>query len=253
MNSIKFREGAKMLDEGRLDESVGFLFRCKRADGEYAGSIYLRLSEKSARGLGVMSEALDSDDSQDLEKSGVFGKLVLDRMVPGVSRRHAGTAAISLASGNPPICLPENGTAYFDMAGNLNLIAYNPELDSHISFVRNGLKVAARLREIFLELASRKAQAKAVQNLPPQIPVPRDPGCIPGSKHNDGLPDYGFVKMKTVQKLLDGISRTTLDRHIREGFFPKPIHITPKCLGWPVEVIRAYFEGKREEQRKLGA
>lgn len=72
-----------------------------------------------------------------------------------------------------------------------------------------------------------------------------------GKKYDDGLPDYGFVKVEDVRKLMGGISRTTLDREIREGSFPPPIHLTKKALGWPVEVIREFFEAKRNEQRAL--
>lgn len=72
-----------------------------------------------------------------------------------------------------------------------------------------------------------------------------------GKMHDDGLLDYGFVKVVAVRKLIGGISRTTLDREIREGSFPPPIHITKKALGWPVEVIREFFESKRNEQRTL--
>lgn len=72
-----------------------------------------------------------------------------------------------------------------------------------------------------------------------------------GKKYEDGLPDYGFVKVEDVRKLMGGISRTTLDREIREGSFPPPIHLTKKSLGWPVEVIREFFEAKRNEQRAL--
>lgn len=69
------------------------------------------------------------------------------------------------------------------------------------------------------------------------------------TQYNDGLPDYGFVKISTVQKLM-GISRTTLDREIRQGSIPAPVYITKKCLGWPVEVIREFFEGKRRAQKE---
>ena len=72
-----------------------------------------------------------------------------------------------------------------------------------------------------------------------------------GKKYDDGLPDYGFVKVEVVRKLMGGISRTTLDKEIREGSFPPPIHLTKKALGWPVEVIREFFETKRREQRDL--
>ena len=70
-------------------------------------------------------------------------------------------------------------------------------------------------------------------------------------KYDDGLPDYWFVKIEAVRQLLGGISRTTLDREIKDGSFPPPIHITKKALGWPVEVIREFFDRKRREQREL--
>ncbi len=70
-------------------------------------------------------------------------------------------------------------------------------------------------------------------------------------KYDDGLPDYGFVKVEAVRKLMGGISRTTLDREIRERSFPPPIHLTKKSLGWPVEVIREFFDSKRRDQREL--
>ncbi len=70
-------------------------------------------------------------------------------------------------------------------------------------------------------------------------------------KHNDGLPEHGFVKFAAVWELMGGISRTTLDREIRKGSFPPPIRLTERALGWPVEVIRDFFEAKRREQREL--
>lgn len=69
-------------------------------------------------------------------------------------------------------------------------------------------------------------------------------------ERNDGLPEHGFVKLGVVQKLM-GISRATLDRGIRDGSIPAPVHITKKCLGWPVEVIRDFFDGKRREQQEM--
>lgn len=72
-----------------------------------------------------------------------------------------------------------------------------------------------------------------------------------GKQHDDGLPDYGFVKVEAVRRLMGGISRTTLDREIKMGFFPPPIHLTQKSLGWPVEVIRDFFDAKRREQKEL--
>lgn len=71
-------------------------------------------------------------------------------------------------------------------------------------------------------------------------------------EHNDGLPEYGFVKLGVVQKLM-GISRATLDRGIKDGSIPAPVHITKKCVGWPVEVIREFFDGKRREQKERDA
>ena len=72
-----------------------------------------------------------------------------------------------------------------------------------------------------------------------------------GKKYDDGLPDYGFVKVEAVRKLMGGISCTTLDREIREGSFPPSIQLTKKALGLPVEVIGKFLDEKRREQREL--
>lgn len=61
----------------------------------------------------------------------------------------------------------------------------------------------------------------------------------------DGLPEHGFVRTERVRQMM-GISRTTLYREIALGNIPKPIRITRKLLGWPVNVIREFFRTKSE-------
>lgn len=55
-----------------------------------------------------------------------------------------------------------------------------------------------------------------------------------------------------IMKLL-GVSEVTLWRMTREGRFPKPIEISPRRIGWPEEVVRAWIDERMEAANSSAA
>ena len=43
------------------------------------------------------------------------------------------------------------------------------------------------------------------------------------------------------------MSQPTLYREIKAGRFPKPVHISPRRVAWPVETIDAWLEARSNE------
>lgn len=55
------------------------------------------------------------------------------------------------------------------------------------------------------------------------------------------LPATGFVRLPTVLAVIP-VSKSTWWAGVREGRFPRPVKITPRCTAWRVEDIYALIE-----------
>lgn len=69
------------------------------------------------------------------------------------------------------------------------------------------------------------------------------------SNHGASLPATGFVRLALVLKLIP-VCRTKWFAGIKEGRFPKPVHLGPRTSAYRVEDIRALIEqlGASEQQ-----
>jgi prophage regulatory protein len=47
---------------------------------------------------------------------------------------------------------------------------------------------------------------------------------------------------------LTGLSKTGLERLIREGKFPKPLKISTRAAGWPLHEVRAWIAQRISER-----
>lgn len=54
----------------------------------------------------------------------------------------------------------------------------------------------------------------------------------------DGLPYHGLVRLPQILTVIP-VSRATLYNWIKSGKLPQPVKIGPRCVAWPVEVVRA--------------
>ena len=51
-----------------------------------------------------------------------------------------------------------------------------------------------------------------------------------------------MLRMPDVVRLA-GVSESTIKRRVQDGSFPKPMHLSPRCIGWPareVNPVRAF-------------
>ena len=55
------------------------------------------------------------------------------------------------------------------------------------------------------------------------------------------LPVDGFVRLPAVLAVFP-VSRSTWFEGVRTGRFPKPVHLGPRTVAWPVASIRALIE-----------
>jgi prophage regulatory protein len=55
-----------------------------------------------------------------------------------------------------------------------------------------------------------------------------------------------LIRIKELKKLI-GLSNATIYRLIRNGTFPKQIHLSDKCVAWRLSAIEAWI---REKQSK---
>lgn len=46
---------------------------------------------------------------------------------------------------------------------------------------------------------------------------------------------------------LTGVSKSTLDRLIRAGTFPPPVHLGPRLRVWPSEVVHAWLAAQARQ------
>ena len=59
-----------------------------------------------------------------------------------------------------------------------------------------------------------------------------------------------YLKIEDVTALLR-VSKSTLWRWIREGLFPKPIHLGPKAVRWEASVLAAWEQERTEAEAAL--
>lgn len=54
--------------------------------------------------------------------------------------------------------------------------------------------------------------------------------------------DFGFLRLPDVLKLVP-VSKSTWWAGVKDGKFPQPVKIAPRCSAWRVKDIRALAEG----------
>ena len=64
-------------------------------------------------------------------------------------------------------------------------------------------------------------------------------------KNFDQLPDSAFIRMATVQALLGGAARQTVERWIRDGVFPRGVAISGAYRAWQVGEVRRFLAEKQ--------
>lgn len=58
------------------------------------------------------------------------------------------------------------------------------------------------------------------------------------------LPETGFVRLPTILSVIP-VGKSTWWAGVREGRFPKPVKLTPRCTAWRAEDIHAFIESLR--------
>ena len=68
------------------------------------------------------------------------------------------------------------------------------------------------------------------------------------SNSTSNLPETGFIRLPTVQKIT-GTAVSTIWLWVKKGLFPKPHKIGPNTTAWKIEEVRQWIEdkSKREE------
>jgi predicted DNA-binding transcriptional regulator AlpA len=76
---------------------------------------------------------------------------------------------------------------------------------------------------------------------------------IPSKKRQPGPEFYGRRYLRFAELRAIGLvsNRPTLDRWVKNGFFPAPLRLGPRVLIWDVEEIRALL-AKRATKRDAG-
>jgi len=98
-------------------------------------------------------------------------------------------------------------------------------------------KLKARIRELEAEVRRMKAEARRVaRSDSDEPPAPRRQALAE-------LPPAGFVTLTTVLEFLGGVSRPTLRRLIRQGFFPPAdMLIGGRWPRWRVQTLHRFAE-----------
>lgn len=60
------------------------------------------------------------------------------------------------------------------------------------------------------------------------------------------LPETGFLRLNDVLKLYP-VGKSTFWQGVKDGKFPKPVKLSPRCTAWRAEDIRALINAKNEE------
>ncbi len=60
-------------------------------------------------------------------------------------------------------------------------------------------------------------------------------------QHTDLLPEIGFVRIKTILKIIP-VGKSTWWEGVKDGRFPKPVKIGERTTAWKVEDIKNLIE-----------
>jgi prophage regulatory protein len=78
--------------------------------------------------------------------------------------------------------------------------------------------------------------------MPSKVSRKQPPATAPGQRTTPAqLPSEGFVREATILALVP-VSRATWWLGVRNGIYPKPVRIAPRCVAWRVHEIRALLD-----------
>jgi prophage regulatory protein len=82
---------------------------------------------------------------------------------------------------------------------------------------------------------------------------PAEPDAIPEvvaiAEAEDPEPqDDTMLSPREVARLA-GISTRTIDRMVRRGTFPKPLHLSPRRIGWPAGQVKDWLRTLQDQTR----
>ena len=61
-----------------------------------------------------------------------------------------------------------------------------------------------------------------------------------------------ILRRETVSELV-GVGRSTLYEMMRQGRFPRPVHINSRAVGWVASEIEDWIEARRAERDRAAA
>lgn len=59
---------------------------------------------------------------------------------------------------------------------------------------------------------------------------------------NNTLPETGFVRLSQIIPLVIPVSKSTWWLGVKDGRYPQPIKLSPRCTAWNVRDIRELIE-----------
>lgn len=54
-----------------------------------------------------------------------------------------------------------------------------------------------------------------------------------------------LLNIKEVQELI-GVRRSALYKWWKAGYFPRPCHLSARCIRWPLDEVLAWIEARRQ-------
>jgi predicted DNA-binding transcriptional regulator AlpA len=75
---------------------------------------------------------------------------------------------------------------------------------------------------------------------PDDTELPKASASPATTEHKPEPQDDTMLSPRDVARLA-GISTRTIDRMVRRGTFPKPMHLSPRRIGWPAREVKAWI------------
>lgn len=65
----------------------------------------------------------------------------------------------------------------------------------------------------------------------------------------ESLPEVGFIRLREVLMVIP-ICKSSWWAGVKSGRFPKPVKLSPRCVGWRAEDIRVLIKRLWEQEQK---